>query len=473
MHSLTNSEAVGYDIIVIGGGPSGAQAGIAAARSGCQTLVVEKHGFFGGSLTAMGVGPMMSFHNPAGEQVVKGQAEELVRRLMKKNASPGHIPDSVTYCKTVTPFDSEALKIELESMLIEADGNLLYHTQFAGAEKDENGRIAAVILCNKAGLRRYTAKVFIDATGDGDLSASLGAEFEIGRPEDNATQPMTMNLKLGNVDMVAVRQDVLDNPDNFEFDLGQDEGLRRLKETPRVSLKAYTKTWKAARERGEVDVPREFVLFFETATPGVVIVNTSRIQGLDGTNPFELSQAEVIGRRQNLQIFHFLKTHCSGFENAIQIDGASQIGVRETRRIKGLYTLTGQDILQETNFEDPIALGGYPIDIHSPDQAETVTRELSPDIRYQIPMRSMLLAKPDNLIVAGRCISATHEAMAAFRVSPIAMAIGQAAGTIAATAVDCNLPPNAVPYALVRERLLIGGAKLPDTKGSVPWSRRS
>ncbi len=446
----------------MGGGPSGSHAAIAAARAGHKVLIVEKHGFLGGSLTAMGVGPMMSFHNPAGEQVVMGQAEELVQRLMQKNASPGHIPDSVTYCSTVTPFDSEALKIELETMLLEAGGHLLYHTHFAGADKDANGNVVAIALCNKAGLQRYSAQCFIDATGDGDLSAALGAKFALGRPEDNALQPMTMNLKIGNVDMAAVRESVFADPDDFEFDLGIEEGLRRLRETPRVSLKAYTKTWKAAKERGEITVPREFVLFFETSTPGVVIVNTSRIQGLDGTKPQDLSQAEVIGRQQNQQIFKFLKTHCKGFGNAIQMDGASQIGVRETRRVQGIYTMTAEDVLNETQFPDPIALGGYPIDIHSPDKVETNSKHLAEDTMYQIPMRCMLLNSPNNLIVAGRCISATHEAMAAFRVSPIAMAIGHAAGIMAATAIETAVPANQIDYQFVRQKLLAANAKLPD-----------
>lgn len=451
-----------FDIIVMGGGPSGAHAALAAARAGNKVLLVEKHGFLGGSLTAMGVGPMMSFHNPAGTQVVAGQAEELVQRLMAKNASPGHIPDSVTYCSTVTPFDSEALKIELESMITEAGGVILYHTHLAAAETDEAGcRATLVALCNKAGLRNYRASVFIDATGDGDLCVALGAPFAKGRDGDNATQPMTMNMKLGGVDMKAIRQDVVERPEDFEFDLGIEEGLRRLRDTPRVSLKAYTQTWKQAKARGELSVPREFVLFFETATPGVVIVNTSRIQGMDGTNPYDLSKAEMEGRRQNQEIFHFLKTHCRGFEQAIRMDGAAQIGVRETRHIVGLYSLTADDLLQETAFPDPIALGGYPIDIHSPDKAETTSAHLAKNTRYQIPMRSLLMKKLENVIVAGRCVSATHEAMAAIRVSPIAMAIGQAAGVMAATALATSVPANQVDYALVREALLAGKALLP------------
>lgn len=450
-----------YDVLIMGGGPSGSHAAVAAARAGYKVLLVEKHGFLGGSLTAMGVGPMMSFHNADGEQMVKGQPEELVERLIARDASPGHIEDSITYCKTVTPFASEVLKVELESMILEAGGELLYHSHFAGAETGTDGQIAALIICNKAGLRRYSARVYIDATGDGDLSAALGVQFAKGRPEDQAMQPMTMNLCVGNVDMEAVRRDVFEHPENFEFDLGREEGLRRLRTTPRVSLKAYINTWREAKARGEVDVPREFVLFFETATPGMVIVNTSRIQGLDGTNPHDLSKAEVIGRRQNLQIFSFLKKHCRGFENAIHLSGASQIGVRETRRVEGLYTLTGSDILEGTAFPDPIAMGGYPIDIHSPDKAETTTFGMGKSVRYEIPMRCLLVQHPSNLIVAGRCISASNEAMAAIRVSPIAMAIGQAAGTIASVALDLKVAPNEVPYESVRKKLDNAGVKLP------------
>jgi hypothetical protein len=143
------------------------------------------------------------------------------------------------------------------------------------------------------------------------------------------------------------------------------------------------------------------------------------------------------------------------------MDGAAQIGVRETRHIVGLYSLTAEDLLQETAFPDPIALGGYPIDIHSPDKAETTSEHLANDTRYQIPMRSLLMEKLENVIVAGRCVSATHEAMAAIRVSPIAMAIGQAAGVMAATAVATSVPANQVDYALVRRALLAGNALLP------------
>lgn len=457
--ALRVADGASYDVIVMGGGPSGTMAGIAAARGGARTLVVEQHGFFGGSLTAMGVGPMMSFHNNAGVQVVRGLPQELIDRLVAGGASPGHVPDSTTYCTTVTPFDSEYLKIELEQMLREAGAEVLFHTQLADA-RVASDRITDVVLCNKAGLTAYRAAVFVDASGDGDLSARVGVAFQVGRAEDAATQPMTMNLKVGNVDTGRVRQYALDNPDDFVFAHGVTLGLERLRATPRLSLAGFRNAWEAARARGEVDVPREHVLFFETATPGVVIVNTSRVQGLDATDPAQLSQAEMIGRRQCAQIFDFLRRHCPGFERAIRMDASPQIGVRESRHVKGLYTLTAEDLAGQRRFPDPVALGGYPIDIHSPASVETDTVHFREGTTYEIPMRSLLVASPDNLVIAGRCISATHEAMAAFRVTPIAMAIGQAAGTIAAIAVQTRTPAASVHYSDVRGRLLTDGARL-------------
>lgn len=458
--SLSVQTGHAYDVVVMGGGVSGSIAAIAAARLGSRTLLVEEQGFLGGSLTSMGVGPMMSFHNGAGEQLVLGLAEELIGRLAARGASPGHIPDTTTYCSTVTPFDSEELKIELETMLAEAGGEILYHTQLAAVQPDGD-RIASIVVCNKAGLTTITARTFIDATGDGDLASRAGAAFRVGRAADQVSQPMTMNLKVGNVDTAALRAYVEANPDDFSWPQGAEIGLARLRVSPRVSLGGFKRAWRAARERGDVEVPRDDVLFFETATPGVIIVNTSRVQGLDATNPFELSRAESIGRRQCAQIFAFLRAHCAGFANAIRMDTAPKIGVRESRHIEGRYRITAEDLVHETAFPDPIALGGYPIDIHSPNGAQTDSVHLRPEAQYQIPLRSLLVNAPVNLVVVGRCISATHKASAAFRVTPIAMAIGHAGGVVAALAARNGSHPAKVPYALVRESLLAQGAKLP------------
>lgn len=459
--SLSILSGQGYDIIVMGGGVSGSVAAIAAGRAGAKVLLIEEHGFLGGSLTSMGVGPMMSFHNPAGEQVVRGIPDEIISRLQSRGASPGHIPDTTTYCSTVTPFDSEELKIELETMVQEAGGELLYHTQLAAVEREDD-LIRRAVVCNKAGLTAYPAKVFVDATGDGDLAVRAGAPFVKGRKTDSGMQPMTMNLKLGNVDTAAIRRYALENPDDFLWHpVGKEEGLRRLAVSPRLSLAGFLGSWAAARARGEVDVPRDQVLFFETPVPGVVIVNTSRVPGLDGTDPFQLSRAESIGRRQCVQIFAFLRRHAVGFQHAIRMDTAAKIGVRETRHIEGRYLLSAEDITEARKFDDTIALGGYPIDIHAVQKTTTSTVHLRPDTIYQIPLRSLLPTAPGNLVVVGRCISASHEAAAAFRVTPISMAIGQAGGVAAAEAARLGVTPANVPFSVIRERLLGQGARLP------------
>lgn len=450
-----------YDVVVVGGGVSGAIAAIAAARSGAATLVIEEQGFLGGSLTSMGVGPMMSFHNAAGEQMVRGLPDELIARLQRRGASPGHISDTTTYCSTVTPFDAEELKIELETMLEEAGARVLYHTQLAGVVRAE-GRIQGVVVCNKAGLTRIEGRFYIDATGDVDLAHRAGVECVMGREHDAATQPMTMNLKLGNIDVEAIRRYASENPGNFQWANGFEEGLRRLRQAPRLSLCGYIREWNEARANKEVDVPRDVVLFFETATPGVVIVNTSRIQGLNATDPYDLSRAEMIGRRQCREIFDFLRRRCVGFTGAFRMDTAAKVGVRESRHVKGVYTLTAHDLISGSSFFDAIAWGGYPIDIHSPDNETTLTEHGHKPISYQIPLRSLVVGQPENLIVVGRGISATHEAAAAFRVTPIAMAIGQAGGVLAAAALKFQDRAAAVPPSLVQERLRAQGAYLPE-----------
>lgn len=449
-----------FAVIVVGGGVSGCIAALAAARQGASTLLIEEHGFLGGSLTSMGVGPMMSFHNGVGEPMVKGLPQELIDRLQARGASPGHIPDTTTYCSTVTPFDSEALKLELERMLEEAGACVLFHTQLA-ATHVESKQVRKITVCNKSGLTAYSADIVVDATGDGDLSAQAGATFSMGRESDHATQPMTMNLKVGNVDIEAVRAYVKAHPEDFLWKHGAELGLERLEKSPRVSLAGFTKDWALATERGEVDVPRDQVLFFETATPGVVIVNTSRIQGLNPTDPFDLSKAEYIGRQQCVQIFDFLKKYCAGFANALRMDTASKVGVREARHVQGLHTLTAEDLLSQRSFPDVIAMGGYPIDIHSPDDDVTRTTEQPRDLSYQIPLRSIISADIENLIVIGRCLAATHEASAAVRVTPIAMAIGQAGGVLAATAAADAAALAKVPPATVQSILRTQGALLP------------
>lgn len=465
VNSTANAPRVGaqpaphYQLVVMGGGPSGVMAATMAARMGVKTLLVERGGFLGGTLTMMGVSPMMTFHNPAGEQVVWGLADEMVERLKAAGASPGHVLDSVTYCSTVTPFDAEALKRVLEEMVVESGADILYHTMLADVTC-EAGRITGLVVCNKAGLSTLTADQYVDATGDGDVASRVGLPFMQGREGDSATQPMTMNVKIAGVDIERIKQDVQQHPERYEFDLGPEEGVRRALASDRLSLKAFGPQWMAYRERNKVNIPRQYILFFETNERGTVVVNSSRLQGYDGTNPWDVTRAEIEGRRQCYQIYDFLKSEAIGFENSVLLSTPYHVGVRDTRRIRGAYTLTGDDIINQIKYPDTIAQGAYPIDVHSPDKEATDSIHLSPNHTYYIPLRSLYSDACKNLIIAGRCISADHNAFSAIRVTPIAMSIGQAAGAAAAVAVRANSAIGAVEAGQVQKALQAQDARL-------------
>lgn len=449
-----------YDVIVVGGGPSGTMAAVAAARNGARTLLVEQYGYLGGALTVMGTHPMMTFHNKAGRQLIGGLPQELVDRLVERGSSPGHIRDSITYNSFLTPFDAEGMKVVLDQMTTEAGVEVLFHTLLVDVNR-EGDRIVALQLANRGGLSMTEASIFIDATGDADVAAHAGVPCVMGTG-DGATQPMTMNCKVANVDMARVRAYAHEHPEDFWFKDGAPAALKILDETARVSLGGFRKAWNEAKERGEITIPRADVLFFETATPGVVVINCTRIQGLDPTNPFDLSRAEMIGRQQVQQVFAFLKKYAAGFEQGILMDTPAQIGVREGRHPQGEYILQADDLIEETRFPDPVLHAGYPIDIHStkPGQGDKSVH-LRAEGAYQIPLRCLLPGKPENLVLAGRAISATHEAAAAIRVSPLAMAIGQAAGTLAAMAVQQQSTPQQIPYSELRHRMLSQGVMLP------------
>lgn len=447
-----------YDIIVVGGGISGVMAAISAAGNGAKTLLIEQYGFMGGMLTAAGVGPMMTYH-VEDRQVIRGSVGRLIDRLVEKKKSPGHVLDTIGYTYTVTPFDAEAMKHELELMLLESGVNILYHTMLSQV-KVIDGCIKSITITNKSGLSELRAKVFIDATGDGDLSAWSGVTYSFGRQEDGACQPMTMNMKMSNVDIEAVKAFVKENPDEFPFLKGN---TKIVDMSPKLAISGYVKQVKKGREDGLLDFNTEAILFFETNNPGEVIVNTTRIRGFDSTNPWELTQAEIEGRKQVRSLEKFLQERIRGFENAILLSSGPNIGVRGSRQMKGLYTLTIEDIVSAKCFEDVIAHGGYPIDVHHPEGKGEVVKEednIKPGTMYSVPYRCLVNNQISNLITVGRCISATFEAQGAIRTTPITGAIAQAGGVAAYLAVSNNLATADININQLQEILLKEGAYL-------------
>jgi glycine/D-amino acid oxidase-like deaminating enzyme len=415
------------DVLVAGGGPGGAAAAIAAARLGAKTLVVERYGFFGGMMTAGLVNPFMTYSN--GESVIiEGVFGALLRELEERGGL-----DAGRHA-----FDEEVAKLALDEMVRAPGAEVLFHSWVADAEV-RDGRIARAFVETKEGRLAVTAGQFVDATGDGDLAERAGAEVEFGRPEDGLAQPMTTCFRMAGVD------------------------LDRVPERPEINA-----LYAEARADGSVRNPRHNVLFFHYPRPGIVHFNTTRIIKLDATKSADLTAAEFEGRRQVREMAAFLVERVPGFENAYLEKIATQVGVRETRRVMGDYVLTVDDVLGARKFADGIARGSYCVDIHNPAGEGTVIKRLEKGTSYEIPARSLTARGLANLVVGCRAISATHEAHSSLRVMPIVMAVGEAAGTAAALAAAKGVAPRELAADELRGALAENGANLDREPGTGP-----
>jgi hypothetical protein len=417
------------DVLVIGGGPSGIGAAVGAARAGAKTALIERYGFLGGMATAGLVGPFMtSFSRDGQHQITGGVFDELVRRMEiiggavhpeRVRAGSAEAGYYVFGHDHVTPFEPEALKLVADEMLQESGANLFLHTSFIEPLMDGHW-IRGGIVHNKSGLQAIAGRVVIDCTGDADVAYYAGVPTLKGRQEDGLTQPMTMFFRVANVDDAII-------------DAYADHH-------PEESGRLFHQYVEVAKAEGDFPIIRDKEGIYRTQEKGVWRVNTSRLQKLDGTNAHDLISAELEGRKQVHILMRFFRKYLPGFENAILRDTAVQIGVRETRRIIGEYTLTVEDLANDRHFDDVVALGSFPVDLHpatgdggGTDTGLALGLETAPV--YEIPYRCLVPVKVEQLLVAGRSISGTREALAATRIMPVCFALGQAAGVAGALAV--------------------------------------
>lgn len=410
------------DVLVVGGGPAGVCAAVAAAEEGADTLLVGRYGFLGGMATAGLVNPFMPYW--AGTEQVNAGAFQRMIDWFEELGGWSHRPNAQT------AFDPEIAKLALDLMVEQAGVRLLLHSHLVGA-KGAAGHVQEAVTAGKSGLQGIAAKVFVDASGDADLAALAGARFELGRPEDGLCQPMTMNFRMAGVD---------------EARLPTREGINEL--------------YLAAKARGEIDNPRENCLWFFTTRPGEIHFNTTRVVKLDATRTEDLSTAELQARRQVREMVRFLNTQVPGFEQAHLSAIPTQIGIRESRRVVGDYVLTTEDVLAARKFPDGIARGSYPVDIHNPAGTGTVIQQLPPGEAYDIPYRCLCPVGFDNLLIAGRPISSDHGAHSSHRVMPIAACNGEAAGVAAALCVAGGHDIRRVDTGELRARLKARGASI-------------
>jgi len=436
-------------VVVVGGGPAGIAAAVSAARRGAKVVLLERQGFLGGNLTAGLVGPCMTSYSLDGAtQLIRGIFDEFVTRMVdldgaihpsKTNAGDKYA-SFITYGHDkVTPFEPEAAKLVANRMCLEAGVDIRFHAFVVDAVV-EGDTVVGVIYADKEGLHHQRAAVVVDCSADGDVAAYAGNRFDYGRPEDGLAQPMTMFFRVSGVDDNVVENYVDDHPTE-----------------PRV----YAEIIDAARANGTFPVPRRSVGMYKTLKPGVWRINSTRLHGLDGTIAADVTKGEIEGREQANALMAFMRENFPGFENAELLDTAATVGVRETRRIVGQYELTLDDLQTGRHFDDVIAMCGYPVDIHDPTGAGggTAPSWATANI-YEIPFRSLVPRDRKGLLVAGRCMSASHEAMSATRVMPPAFAMGEAAGAAAALAISNDVDPRDLPVGTLQDSLVEHGAYL-------------
>ena len=407
-----------YDLVVVGGGLSGVAGAVSAAREGLTVLLVERSGCLGGAMSNNLVYPFVFFYATDEKTRKRIYFSEGIFTEMREKAAEYEQPESDT------DFKPEGFKAALDQMVRDAGVEVLFHATMIGVEVDGN-KVKSVKVALKSGVTDIKADYFIDASGDGDLFYFAGCDYMLGRENDGLCQPMTTCFRLSGVDLKLFRED----------------------------LPNLQKKYKEARDSGEIKNPRENILSMTGLGEGILHLNTTRVIKMDPTDPFELSKAEMIGREQVFEMVKFLKQNSKAFENCTVISVANEIGVRESRKLKGLHVLTAEELVSCMNFDDAIARGNYDIDIHNPSGTGTNIYYFKNGESYTIPYRSLVAKEYVNLLVAGRCISATHEAQAAIRVMPICACMGQAAGTAVAVASKTGADTHTVSTEKIREIL--------------------
>lgn len=436
------------DVLIIGGGPSGIMAALAAAEDGLNVMLIESRSFVGGNMT-IGL-PILGFLGQKGNQIIKGLPQKLIDRLKAVQASSEHRPCPLHM--SLTLVEPEAVKTVALQMLVEAKVDVLFYAFCAGVVM-EGDELKGVIIESKAGREAILAKTVIDCSGDADVAFRAGVPCEYGN-DQGGVQPPTLMFCLGGVDTEKLRTSVAEEPRTYLTDFIPAEYFGQNNQFVLVGMRNLVKK---AQEDG-LTLTTERTILITGLRKGEVWVNMTRVNGVNGTDPGSLTYGEIEGRRQIHDIQQYLVEYVPGFENAYFLKTAPFLGIRETRRIQGLYTMTREDIMSCRHFEDSIAVASYPLDIHHP-QGGGCTLEWCGDC-YDIPYRALIPQKIRNLIVAGRCISTTHEAMSAIRVMAPCMAMGEAAGRAAKLAIRQGVQPADIDVKQLQQELLQKGAYL-------------
>jgi len=438
------------DLVIVGGGLAGAAAALTARRLGVRrVLLIERTPFPGGMAVAARVHSMLTFHGLQGHRIVGGVGETIIENLRSKGGSCGHIRDTIGVAYSVTPFNPDCLGLLLQQMLDSASVHYLLEALFTDVSL-QGSRILEIKGFHCGTPFTATAPLYLDASGGGDLAAASGVPFAQGR--DGAIMPATLIFSMRNVALHLIREYMKANRDEFHHETLFD----RLSSAPVLGVSGFFSIWKEAG----LSIPRDRILFYQTLLPDEVSVNSTRIIDFDPQDPVKLAASYLKARQQVEEIAAFLVNKVPGFEHSQISSVAPFLGIREIRRIEGLYRLSADDVRSGRRFSDEIAFGGFPVDIHSPRGAEIEAVTLRGRGFYGIPLRCLIPVGIENLMIAGKCLSSAFEAHASARVQATSTAMGEAAGAAAALALSNGQEPGELDAGRVRELLVSVGAIL-------------
>lgn len=442
------------DVLVVGGGTTGVCAAIAAARQGVRTLLVESAGFLGGTQTGAQVCPTMPNHVD-GVPLNTGIGLEIMRRAEAEGYG---------WTQTGQPwFDPEMLKALLDEIVLEAGAELLLQTATVGAIVEE-GVIRGVIIENKSGRQAILAQRVIDCTGDADVATMAGVPMMEGQEESGEHQAMSLRFTADGIDLERFCQ--------FHLTLGGREDQHPKPPMVHTAM-VWGKGWplepvfRKAVADGVLDETdgNYFQCFGIPGRPNALAFNCPEIPlRADGTNADDLTWAHTEGRRRIRRLLRFFHQYLPGFERAYVASVATQVGVRETRRITGEYVLDLEDIVECRKFPDAVARNRYPVDVHGPRKSINEEKRnliyLPPGEYHEVPYRCLVPLKVENLLAAGRCLSASFVAQSSVRVQPNCQAMGEAAGVAAALSLRKSITPRQLDGAELRQVLKANGASL-------------
>jgi FAD dependent oxidoreductase len=442
--------AAAQQVVVVGAGSAGVAAAVSAAETGASTMLVEASGTVGGTLVNQLLESSAGFHDVRGVVVAAGIGQRLIDRLHHYGGTPGHVPDHTGYSAMRAPVNHAELSLCEAVVLGEAGVRLLLNAAAVGLQM-AGDRVEVLVVDGKAGRLAVRPQVVIDCTGDADAAALAGSSFQSDAPDGR--QPASLLFKLGGLDFERL----------LEYARTHREDFREGSEVPAtdvqsVHLWGFGQLMARAHAASVLEIRRSELHLSGWPSRGEAVVNVTRT----AARPFD---AEWSGRalsalsRQVLQMARFFREYVPGGANAYVAAVASSVGVRESRRIRGEYTLTEQDVRSGATFRDSIGRGGFPIDVHDNQGLGLTHAEVLPS-PFDIPYRCLVPTRPSNMLVAGRPISTTHLANGSTRQTAQCFVTGEAAGVAAALCCRQGMAPQDLPIELLQQALADRGVVL-------------